>query len=154
MTITSVTGSTFMADTIILIRDKLINNITDPISASRVGNEKFVMTEYPQRAVKYPIITVVDRGVTQPQRLGMGSEGTLLNITLEIRLWARNVKERDELFDSTYNYLKNNQLDDTTGLVAANLSGFKMTSALNISEPGEQGIKSKVMEVNFMFVNG
>jgi len=153
MTITSITGSAFLADTINLMRNLLVTNITDPIVSSRAGNERFVMTSYPQRVVKYPIITIMDRNISQPQRLGMGSEGTLINITLEIRIWARNVKERDELFDNVYNYLKNNQLDDTTGLVAANLNGFKMTSALNISEDGEQGIKSKVMEINFMFIN-
>lgn len=153
MTITSVVGNTFLADTVILIRDKLRTNITDPLVSSRPATERFVMTSYPQRAVTYPIITVVDRNVSQPQRLGMGSEGTILTITLEIRIWARNVRERDELFDEVYNYLKNNQLDDGTGLVASNLNGFNMTSAININEEGEQGIKSKVMEINFLFIN-
>jgi len=150
---TTVSGSTFLADISTLLRDKLLNNINDPIITSRVGNEKFVMTNYPQKNVKYPIITIVDRNISQPQRLGMGSEGTILNVTMEIRIWARNVKERDKLFDDVYNYFKNNQLDDNTGLVASNLNGFKMTSALNISEDGEAGIKSKVMEINFMFIN-
>lgn len=153
MTVTSVTGSAFLADTTILIRDKLRENISDPISGERPFTEKFVLTEYPQRSVTYPIITVVDRGVSQPKRLGMGSEGTVLNITLEIRIWARNVKERDELFDNVYNYLKNNQLDDATGLVAANLHGFTMTSAINVNESGQAGIKSKIMEVKFLFIN-
>lgn len=152
MSITSVSSSTFLADTVNLIRDKLRTNITDPIAAKRNTREKFVLTEYPQRAVTYPIITVVDRGITQPQRLGMGSESTSIIITLEVRIWARNVVERDELFDQVYNYLKNNQLDDSTGLVASNLNGFQLTSALNITEPGEEGIKSKVMEVNFLFI--
>ena len=145
MTITSVVGSTFLADTVCLIRDKLKTNI------SAVNSR--VYTSYPQVGVVYPMISIVDRNISQPQRLGMGSEGTLINITLEIRIWARNVKERDELFDSVYNYLKNNQLDDTTGLVASNLIGFTMTSALNISEEGEAGIKSKVMEIKFQFIN-
>jgi hypothetical protein len=153
MTVTSVSGATFLADTSILLRDKLLNNITDPIASLRIGNERFVMTEYPSRAVKYPIITIVDRGVSQPQGLGMGSEGTVINITMEIRIWARNVKERDQLFDDVYNYLKNNQLDSNTGLVASNLNDFKLVSAININEPGEEGIKSKVLELNFMFIN-
>jgi hypothetical protein len=153
MTVTSVSGTTFLADTSILLRDKLLNNINDPIATIRTGNEKFIMTEYPQRAVKYPIITIVDRGISQPQRLGMSSEGTVMDITMEIRIWARNVVERDKLFDEVYNYLKNNQLDSLTGLVASNLNGFKLNSAININEPGEAGIKSKVIEVNFMFIN-
>ncbi len=152
MTITSVSSTTFLADTVNLIKNKLLSHITDPLSSSRPSTEKFVLTSYPQRAVTYPIITVVDRDISQPQRLGMGSESTSIIITLEIRIWARNVKERDELFDSVYIYLKNNQLDTSTGLVESNLNGLQLTSALNISEDGEAGIKSKVMEVRFLFI--
>lgn len=149
--ITSVSSSTFIADTINYIRDKLLANITDPISSKRAGNEKFVLTEYPQRPVTYPIITIVDRGVSQPQRLGMQSESTVIRMTLEIRIWATNVKERDELFDSIYDYLRTNQLsgDDITG---ANLHDFKLNSVVNVSESGEAGIKSKVMEISYLFI--
>ena len=124
MSIVLVSGATFLADTVNLLRDKLKNHVTDPLSNERPVNQRFCMTSYPQKAVLYPIITVVDRNITQPQRLGMGSEGTLLYITMEIRIWARSVKERDELFDEVYTYLKNNQYDDDTGLIASNLNGF------------------------------
>lgn len=151
MAITEVLSSTFLADAVNLIRDKLKNNIDDPLANVRPTNERFVYTSYPKRATTYPIITVVDRGISHPKRLGMGSEGTLINLTLEIRIWARNVKERDELFDKVHDYLRTNQLDDD-GLVDANLDNFQMTSAINISEDGEEGIKSKIMEVRFLFV--
>ena len=52
------TSSTFLADTLLFIRNFLDSNITDPISGSRAGRDRFVMTSYPQRDVKYPIITV------------------------------------------------------------------------------------------------
>jgi len=149
MTITEVSSSTFLADTVNLIRNKIQANITDPIVSIRPGNEKFCMTSYPKRPVTYPIITVVDAGITQPQKLGMGSEGTVININIEIRIWGRNVMERDELFDSIYNYLRTNQLDSGTGLVASNLSDFKLISAVNVSE---EKVQSKVMEVKFLFV--
>ena len=152
MTITNVNSATFLADAVNLIRNKIKTNITDPIVTIRPGNERFCLTAYPKRAVTYPIITVIDRGISQPQRLGMGSESTAINLILEIRIWARNVKERDELFDEVYNYLRTNQLDTGTGLVASNLSGFTLTSAVNIDETGEEGIKSKVMEVGFLFI--
>lgn len=151
MVITTVNSSTFLADAINLIRDRIKNNITDPLVLIRPVNERFVYTSYPKRVVTYPIITVVDRGISQPLRLGMGSEGTALNLDFEIRIWARSVKERDELFDEIYDYLRTNQLD-TDGLVSANLDGFALTSAINIDEPGEEGVKSKVMEVRFLFI--
>lgn len=144
MTITSVSSATFLADAIILIRDKLRTNI------SSVSNR--VYTSYPKRGIVYPMITVIDRGISQPQRLGMGSEGTAININIEIRIWTKATKHRDEIFDEVYEYLRTNQLDTTTGLVASNLSGFQLTSALNVDEDGEDGVKSKVMEIRFLFI--
>ena len=146
MTITAVRSSTFIADVINLIRDKLNTNISDPIS--RAGSERFVLTSYPQNPVNYPIITITDTGSTQEGKLGMGSEGTILRLGIEIRIWARNVKERDELFDSVYDYLRTNQLsgDDLT---AANLHDFSMGSAVNVSE---EDVKSKVLEVTYLFL--
>ena len=148
MTITSVTSATFIADTIILLRDKLLSNITDPLVATRNTNEKFVLTEYPRRAVTYPIITITDTGTRQESRLGMQSEATKLRVGVEIRIWARNVKERDELFDSIYDYLRQQQFG-TSSLTDANLHDFGMGSVVNVSE---ENIKSKVMEVNFLYL--
>ncbi len=146
MTITEVRSSTFIADVVNLIRNKLNSNISDPIS--RAGSERFVLTAYPQNPVNYPIITVTDTGSTQEGKLGMGSEGTILRLGVEIRIWARNVKERDELFDSVYDYLRTNQLsgDDLT---AANLHDFSMGSVVNVSE---EDVKSKVLEVTYLFL--
>jgi hypothetical protein len=150
MAITNVSSGTFLSDTINLIRDKLRNNITDPITYSRPTNEKFVLTSYPQRAVTYPVITVVDRNITQPSRLGMASEGTLIRADIEIRIWGRNVKERDELTQQVYDYLRQNQLDASTGLSESNLHDFSLMSAVNVDESGEGGIKSKVCEYRFL----
>jgi len=144
MTITSVKSSTFLADTIILIRDKLRTNISS--AGSRV------YTSYPKNPVIYPMITVIDSGTTQLSKLGMSSEGTLLTITLEIRIWTKSTKERDEMSQEIYEYLRTNQLDTTTGLKDSGLSGFSLTSMVNVDEIGESGIKSKVMEVQFLFV--
>ena len=142
--ITSVSSATFLADTIILIRDKLRTNI------SSVSNK--VYTSYPKKSVVYPIITVTDRGIIQPSRLGMASEGTLITIDVEVRIWGKNVKQRDEIFQEVYEYLRTNQLDIGTGLSDSNLHDFSLQSAVNVDEIGEAGIKSKVMEVRFLII--
>ncbi len=152
MAITEVYSATFLADTINLIRDKLRTNITDPITSIRPARERFVLTSYPKRSVTYPIITVTDRGIIQPQRLGMASEGTVINITVEVRIWGRNVVERDELFGSVYEYLRTNQLDNVTGLANSNLHDFTLSSAVNVDEEGEAGIRSKVCEYSFLVI--
>ena len=95
MTITSISSSTFVADTVNYIRDRIKAQ-----SLTGVGTR--VYTSYPKRGVTYPMITIVDGGISQPGRLGMGSQGAIITLPLEIRIWARNVKERDELFDSIY----------------------------------------------------
>ncbi len=148
MTITSVRNSTFIADTVNFIRDKLNSNITDPLSGKRSGRDRFVLTAYPVEDVNYPIITIRDAGSAQEARLGMRSEGTILRIPLEIRVWARNVVERDELFDEVYQYLRTNQFsgDNFNG---ANLHDFSMSSAVNVSD-GK--IRSKVIEVSYLFI--
>jgi len=152
MAITSVASATFMSDTINLIRDKIKNNVTDPIASIRPGNEKFCLTSYPKRPCTYPIITITDRGTIQQGRLGMASEGTVLSIDVEVRIWARNVRERDELTQQVYDYLRTNQLDTTTGLSDSNLHDFSLMSAVNVDEPGEAGIRSKVCEYRFLVI--
>lgn len=147
MAITEVRNTTFIADLVNFIRDKLDENITDPLT--RVGSERFVHTSYPQRAVRYPIISVTDSGSTQEARLGMQSEGTVLRLGLEIRIWGRNVKERDEIFDAVYTWLRTNQFGGADALTDAEIHDFSMGSAVNVSEPD---VKSKVMEVSFLFI--
>jgi len=144
MTITEVSSSTFLADTIILIRDKLKTNI------SSVNNR--VYTSYPSHDVIYPMISVTDRGIIQSQRLGMASEGTILNMTVEIRIWTKSVKDRDEITQEVYDYLRGNQLDTTTGLSDSNLHDFSLSSAVNVDEEGTAGIRSKVCEYKFMVI--
>jgi hypothetical protein len=140
MTITTVNSSTFIADIVNLIRDKLKTNI------SAVSNRVF--TSYPRSNVVYPMITIVDTGTRQEKRMGMQSEGTALRVGIEIRVWARNVKERDELFDSVYDYLRTDQFG-TSSLTGANLHDFSMDSVVNISE---EDIKSKVIQLKFLFI--
>ena len=152
MTITAVNSSTFLADSINLIRDNLNSNITDPISTTRPAGERFVLTSYPKRAVTYPTITIIDKGIVQPFRLGMQSEGTAIKLDVEIRIWGRNVKERDELFDEIYTWLRTNQFDGANALTTANLHDFSLKSAINIDEDGDNAPKSKVMEVSFLFI--
>lgn len=146
--VTEVNSNTFLTDVIILIRDKLNSNITDPLSGSRAGNERFVMTSYPQRAVNYPIITVVDNSPNQISRLGMQSEETSMRLNIEIRIWARNIIERDTLFQEIYTFMREDQFG-TNSSTSQNLHDFGFNSVVNIDETS---VKSKVIEINFLFV--
>ena len=72
--------STAIHDITVLLRDLLLAQLTDPVS--HTGNQKFVMTSYPQRPVKYPIVTVSQLSFSdiQPQ-MGCSSLGKFSRLT-------------------------------------------------------------------------
>lgn len=151
MTVTTVATATFLTDTALMLRDDLIANITDPLSASRTGNEKFVMTSYPQRSVRYPIITLIGLNTTMGPALGSQSTLHYTTIPVEIRVWGRNVIERDNLSQQVMNRLRSVRL---TTYVPGGLIDFEVRSAVNIDEPGDAGLHSKVITVLYNFILG
>ena len=79
----------------------------------------------------------------------MQSEGTTLRLGVEVRVWGRNVKERDELFDDVHNWLRTNQFGGSDATTDAELHDFSMSSQVNVTE---DNIQSKVMEVTYLFL--
>jgi hypothetical protein len=145
-------ASTFITDTIKLVRDQLNTAITDPIAASRSGRDRFVMTSYPQRPVKYPIITVTEDGFDQDRQLGMKSEATEITFPIEIRVWAKNVKQKDSLAQEVYDFMRTNQIEGSNKWVDEGLFDFNMTTSTNIDEDGNNAIKSKIMTYTFHII--
>jgi len=144
----AIAASTFISDTITFIRDKLDANITDPIQAGRSSRSRFVMTSYPKKETQYPMISVREAGISQNSQLGMVSEATWINFPVEIRVWARNEKEKDFLSQEIYDYLRLNQLG-TGGNVEEGLFDFGLTSSVNVDEDGDNAPKSRVMTFTF-----
>lgn len=151
MTVTSVNSTTFLSDTQTFLRDHLNTNITDPISTVRHSTSKFVLTSYPARESQYPLITVVVPDINTPTRLGMQSVLHQLALPVQIRVWARNVTERDQLSQQVINQLRT---ADLTTIVPATLFDFQLTSAPNVDEPGQAGIKSRVLNFQYSFILG
>jgi len=150
--VTSITTATFIRDATIFLRDELLN-ITDPVSGSRAGNEKFVMTSYPKRDVRYPIITIKNTALSFPVAAGQQSEIHIADVSFEVRVWARNEYEKDGLTQNVLNQLRGFQYDGD-GSIQAGLFDFQLLSLVNVDEDGEQAVKSKVMEVGYRFVLG
>ena len=147
-----IAAATYIKDMTLLVRDRLITGVTDPLSRS-VG---FVMTSYPKRDVRYPVITVKTLGMADTVRLGLRSEEMWTRVPMEIRVWARNVEERDSLAQSAQNVLRTIQLDATTGTVANDMFGFKISSTVDVDEDsGDAGglsVKSKVIDIQYQIV--
>lgn len=152
---TSVSTGSFIYDTLTYIRDTLTSGITDPISSARTSVDtraKFVMTSYPERAVLYPIITVRNQGPTDIKRLGMQSELQWVNMPIEIRVWARNEKERDSLSTDVYNVLRGNQFGDVNS--SADIKGLHDFNVKSSVPVDEDDVKSQVIAVNYKFILG
>lgn len=145
-----VASETILRDVIFFMKDELNSNITDPLP-SRLSGERFVMTSYPERETKYPVITIKDVSIDADMSMALQSITSLVRLTMEVRIWARNVKERDTLTDSVFNTIRNIQLgiNDTSAFQGVGLHDIKWNST-NIDEVN--GPKSKVIELNMFYI--
>lgn len=151
----AVTTATVISSTVLFIRDRLRSNITDPLS--RTSGIGFVMSGYPKRTAQYPIITVRKSDLDFGPRLGMQIEAYYATVQLEIRIFARNEKERDELTEQVLTYLNSNQFPYTTSNTSTqvNLHDFQITSCLNVDEmESEGGILSSIIMAQYKFLYG
>jgi len=142
-------SATFVRDLIFFIKNDLSTNITDPIAGTRSAGSSWVMTSYPQKKVEYPILTIKANNF-EARRAGMGTDQMDMQITLEIRIWARNQKEKDQLYQSVFNRLRQIQIT-TNGSVDSDIHDFAQTSAINVDEDGDGAPKSRVIEVTYKF---
>jgi len=154
MAVTNVNTSTFVKDATLFIRDILKTNVTDPILSKRASGEKFVMTSYPKINVTYPIITIQMSDFSSPQRLGMQSTYHYFTLTMEARIWAKDVSQRDDLSQDVENELRKIEFL-ATGTVLANLYAFSVVSATNVDEDdGEASTRSRVLTIEYKTVLG
>ena len=151
MTVTTVATTTFIKDSVMIIRDDLQANITDPVSSKRSGDEKFVMTSYPQRIAKYPLITVRRRSISVPVASGTQATIHYVQVPVEVRIWARNVVERDALMQDVINRFRTARL---SLYAAGGLHDFEITSTIDVDEAGDAGIHSTLIYVQYNFVLG
>lgn len=107
------------------------------------------MTSYPSRASTYPLITIKDLNTDSSQILGLQSEAMLSKVTMEIRVWGRNTKERDQISDEIWNELRLNQIGATGTSQAFDLHDLKLLSRINIDE---DAVKSKILQIQFTLV--
>jgi len=147
-----VVASNLIADILFFIKDDLDDQITDPVSSSRPSGSKFIMTSYPQRMVFYPQITLRITNV-EASRSGMQSTGMDYIITLELRIWARNQVEKDNLYNAVLNRLRLIQFTSSTGSIANNLHDFDAISAVEVDEDGKGKPKSRICEIQYKFFN-
>lgn len=143
-----ISNDKFIADATFFLKNLILTNVTDPILGNRTGTEKFVMTSYPQKDVNYPIITIVDTNTSQITKLGMGSEGQYLNVTMEIKVWARNVKERDALANTIIDLLRVNQ----RGTGSSTENGMYDFSLGSMTNSLDENVQGKVLDIIYSII--
>ncbi len=143
-----VESATFIRDVLFFIKNELLN-ISDPLSG-RSSQSRFVMTSYPQRLVQYPLITIK---LTNQEALPAGMQVTAMDVTIniEVRIWGRNQKEKDELANDCYKHLRDIQFTASTGSIAKNLHNFTLISSSELDEPGEDQPKSRILNIQYRF---
>ena len=143
-----VTSTNILRDTTFFLKNYLSGVLTDPIT--RPTNEKFIMTSYPDRAVTYPLITIKDQNINSRMTLGLQAQAAAVFITMEVRVWANNIKDRDTLADQIFDKMRLNQIGLSGTSQANSLHDLRLLSSVNIDE--DDGPKSKVMSFRFLFV--
>lgn len=147
-----ISASTMVADSVKFIRDLISTNITDPLSPNRPANSKFLLTSYPSRPSKYPLITVKLIRQETIQRYS-GSQNQLVLVNLEIRVWARAMKEKDELGDEVVDTLRTNQTA-ANGTVDERLFAFDFRVIGDVDEDGHGNPKSRIYEASYFVDTG
>ena len=145
-----VESATFIRDVLFFVKTELLK-ITDPLTG-RSNQSSFVMTSYPQRFVQYPLITIK---LTNQEALPAGMQVKAMDVTLsiEVRVWGRNQKEKDELANGCYKGLRDIQFTANTGSIANNLHDFRLVSSSELDEPGEDQPKSRILNIQYKFFN-
>lgn len=143
--------STILRDVLFFVKDDLENNVTDPISAARSNTSKFVMTSFPQRKVEYPLITIKATNI-QALRSGMQTTAQDITITLEIRIWAKNQKDKDTIYTDVLNRLANIQFT-ASGSIDNDFHDHNVLSSVEVDEEGDGGVKSRILQLQYSFYN-
>jgi len=150
----SISSSTFTKDILIFLKKDLLENITDPLSLEknkRITDSEFVMTSYPERPVQYPLITIKMPNM-QASRAGMQVTSLDINFTIEIRIWARNQKEKESLTAQVINRLKDIQFT-VDGSTVEGAHDFNLLSAVEVDEQGDHAVKSRILQINYKYYN-
>lgn len=142
---------TLFRDLLSFLKEDLSTNIVDPISG-RGKTSKFVMTTFPEREVKYPLITleIVD---TEEVRAGMQTTAMDILLTVDVTIYSKSITQADKLTQEVMDRLADIQFVDNTGSIDNDFHDFQIVSCIPTNFPGKGGIKSRTIQLNYKFYN-
>ena len=110
------------------------------------------MTSWPEREVKYPLITLEITNVEE-SRAGMQTTAMDISLTVEIRIWSKSVAQSDKLAEEILDELADIQFTASTGSVANDFHDFSVGSVVRVDEPGKGKTKSRIIQLSYRFFN-
>lgn len=149
-----VSDTAILHDALLSLRAIVSSGTTDPISATRGTNSKFVMTAYPERPTEFPLIVITDAGINATS-LGQQSEAQEVSLTFRIDIQSTTIgyssQGRDRIWDDMYDALRTSQMGVAgwSGTQSHGLHNFRLLNTFNIDEPGPKGIHRKIATVSY-----
>lgn len=145
-----VSSITFIKDVTLFTRDTLRSNLTDPLS--RTDGIGFVMSSFPKRETTYPVVTI--KGIPGAStKLGMRSELRWIIFNIEVKVFARNVIELDDLTQKSINILQYNQYG-TGSTDEFEVHDFNITSVVPVEpDPADElTIQQNVITIEYKII--
>jgi len=140
---------TLFSDVLYFLKNLISSNITDPIASARGNSSAFVMTTFPEREVKYPLITLEIVNSAQA-RAGMQTSKMDIELDINVRIWSKSVTQSDKLAQQILDLLADNQFP-ASGSVENNFHDFNIGSVNRVDEEGQGGTKSRIIQLNYKF---
>ena len=143
---TYINRSQFIRDSTFCVHNLISGNITDPQAANRAAGEQFTMTSWPDRPVRYPVITVQQTGF-ESNFAGIASNNTINTVSFEINVWSKSIAEKESLAGSVFAVLAQNQ----TVTAASGLMDLKFYNITNLDEDGPAGVHRKLIGCRYLY---
>ena len=142
---------TIIGDVLFFLKSLISSNVTDPLTSSRGNSSAFVMTSFPEREVKYPMIVIQVTNIEE-QRAGMQTTTMDMRLELEVRIWSKSVTQSDKMAQEILDLLGDKQFT-STGSIANDFHDFNIGSTVRVNEPGQGGTKSRIIQLSYRFFN-
>ena len=153
--------ATILTDSILELRRQIASGTTDPISATRETDSKWVETAYPKRPTNFPFIVISDESFGPTQNLGPGIESQKIEFTFMIDIFATKVgydaTGRDRIWNDVFDALRTRQFGINSSVSGTHLIGlhdFKLLTTRNIDEPGITGLRRKQAIIKYDYYTG
>jgi len=142
---------TIIGDVLFFLKSLISSNVTDPLTSSRGNSSAFVMTSFPEREVKYPMIVIQVTNIEE-QRAGMQTTTMDMRLELEVRIWSKSVTQSDKMAQEILDLLGDKQFT-SSGSIDNDFHDINIGSTVRVDEPGQGGTKSRIIQLSYRFFN-